>query len=148
MVKGKDLMVFLAAPLLIVSLLFMMSAGGSAAPTDGYEWYFQPNQNHTQPEVIQDVKLEGYPVLYCGSAAEKKVSITFDAGYENGYHTAILDTLKEKGVSAAFFLDGNFLRQNEAIVRRMAEEGHIVGNHTLKHADMTALMEKWRKASF
>ena len=80
MVKGKDLMTFLAVPLLIVSLLFMMSAGGSAAPTTGYDWYFQPNQTHTQPEVTREVELEPYSVLYCGSASEKKVSITFDTG--------------------------------------------------------------------
>ena len=141
MVKGKDLMTFLAVPLLIVSLLFMMSAGGSAAPTTGYDWYFQPNQTHTQPEVTREVELEPYSVLYCGSASEKKVSITFDAGYDNGYHGAILDTLREKSVSAAFFLDGSFLKQNEALVRRMAEEGHIVGNHTLNHTDMTALTD-------
>jgi peptidoglycan-N-acetylmuramic acid deacetylase len=141
MVKGKDLMIFLAAPLLIISMLFLMSAGGSVTSTTGYEWYFQPNENHTRPQVIQEVNFEGYPVLYCGSESEKKVSITFDAGFENGCHAPILDTLKEKGVQAAFFLDGNFLKQNESIVRRMAEEGHIIGNHTLHHADMTKLTD-------
>lgn len=141
MIKGRDIMIFLAVPLLIVSLLFLMSAGGSVTSTTGYEWYFQPNENHTQPEVIKEVDLEGYPVVYCGSDSEKKVSITFDAGYENGCTTPILDTLKEKGVQGAFFLDGNYLKQNEALVQRMAAEGHIVGNHTLNHADMTALTD-------
>ncbi|MBQ8894738.1 MAG: polysaccharide deacetylase family protein [Clostridia bacterium] len=141
MVKGKDLMMFLAVPLLIVSLLFMMSAGGSVTSTEGFEWYFKPNETHTQPEVIGEVDFEGYDVLYCGNESEKKVSITFDAGFENGCHTPILDTLKEKGVQAAFFLDGNFLKQNEEIVKRMAAEGHIIGNHTLNHADMTKLTD-------
>lgn len=141
MVKGKDLMVFLAVPLLIVSLLFLMSAGGSVTSTAGYEWYFQPNETHTQPEVIKEVNFEGYPVLYCGSESEKKVAITFDAGYENGCTAPILDTLKEKGVQGTFFLDGNYLKQNGELVQRMAAEGHIVGNHTLNHADMTALTD-------
>ncbi len=141
MIKGRDLLIFLAVPLLAVSLLFLMSAGGSVASSKGYEWYFQPNETHTQPEVIKEVDFGGYDVLYCGNSAEKKVFITFDAGFENGCHTPILDTLKEKGVQAAFFLDGNFLKQNEALVKRMAAEGHIIGNHTLNHADMTKLTD-------
>ncbi len=141
MVKGKDLMLFLAVPLLTVSMLFMMSAGGSTASTAAHDWYFKPNEEHRQPEVTKEVDLSAYPVLYCGAEGEKKVALTFDAGFDKGTHTAILDTLKEKGVTAAFFLDGNFLKQNEALVQRMDAEGHIVGNHTLHHADMTKLTD-------
>ena len=141
MIKGKDLMVFLAAPLLAVSMLFMMSAGGSTASTEGQDWYFQPNEEHLRPEVNGAVDLTKYPALYCGEEGKKQVSITFDAGYDKGTHAPILDTLKEKGVSASFFVDGNFLKQNEELIRRMAAEGHTVGNHTLHHADMTALTD-------
>ncbi len=141
MVKPKDLMLFLASPLLIVAMLFMMSAGGSVTSTAGYEWYFQPNEEHRQPQVIKEVDFSGYDVLYCGDAAEKKVAITFDAGFDNGCHAPILDTLKNKKVQAAFFVDGNFVRQNGALVKRMAAEGHTVGNHTLNHADMTVLTD-------
>ncbi len=141
MAKAKDLMVFLAVPLLIISLLFMASADGSLSSTAGHEWYFKPNEEHRQPEVIGEIDLQGRSVLYCGNAEEKKVALTFDAGFDKGTHEQILNTLKEKGVSGAFFLDGNFLKQNEAVVRRMAAEGHIIGNHTLNHADMTKLTD-------
>ena len=141
MAKVRDLMIFLGVPLLIVSLLFLMSAGGSVTDTTGYDWYFSPNEEHLQPQVASEVPLDGHSVLYSGNADEKKVTITFDAGFDNGLHTSILDTLKEKQVSAAFFLDGNFLKQNGALVQRMAAEGHIVGNHTLNHADMTKLTD-------
>ena len=141
MQKAKDLTVFLGVPLLVVAMLFMMSAGGSVTSTHGVEWYFQPNETHTPPQVVDEVDFSPYSVLYCGDAAEKKVSLTFDAGFDNGCHTPILDTLKEKGVQASFFLDGNFLKQNEALVRRMAAEGHTIGNHTLHHADMTKLTD-------
>ncbi len=141
MVKPKDLMIFLAVPLLIVSLLFLMSAGGSVTSTTGYEWYFNPNQEHLQPEVIDKVPMEGYPVLYYGNKERKAVTITFDAGFDNGCHEPILNTLKEKGVSATFFLDGNFVKENGELVQRMAAEGHTVGNHSLNHADMTALTD-------
>jgi len=141
MVKGRDLMLFLAGPLLLVSMLFLMSAGGSVTNTTGYDWYFTPNNDHRPPQVAEEVPLEGYSVVYCGDQTQKKVALTFDAGYDNGYHAPILDTLLEKGVSAAFFVDGNFVKQNGPLVQRMAAEGHIVGNHTLNHADMTKLTD-------
>ncbi len=139
--KIKDAILFIATPLLIIGLLFGMTAGGSAAETDGVEWYFNPNQNHTQPEVVNEIPLEGRDVLYCGDPQRKAVSITFDAGFDNGHHAKILQTLKEKQVHATFFLDGNFLKRNGSLVQQMAAEGHTVGNHSLNHADMTKLTD-------
>ncbi len=141
MAKSKKWMMAIGVPALIIIMVFLMSAGWSVSDTTGYDWYFQPNDTHTTPQVAKEVPLEGYSVLYCGEETEKKISITFDAGYDNGYHTSILDTLEVKGVSAAFFLDGNFVKQNGELVKRMAAEGHIVGNHTLNHADMTKLTD-------
>lgn len=141
MVKGKDLMVFIAIPLLMVAAIFFLGAGGSTADTQGYDWYFQPNEEHLQPQVATEVEISGHSVLYCGKAEAKKVCITFDAGFDKGTHAPILDTLKEKGVTASFFVDGNFLKQNEDLVRRMAAEGQIIGNHTLHHPDMTKLTD-------
>ena len=68
---------------------------------------------------------------------EKILFLTFDAGYENGHTIKILDTLKENNVPAAFFLVGTYLRNNPEIIKRMVDEGHIIGNHTMKHADMS-----------
>ena len=65
--------------------------------------------------------------------------LTFDAGYENGYTEQILDVLKKQEVPAAFFLVGDYLERNADLVRRMVKEGHIVGNHTLRHPDMQKL---------
>ena len=137
----KDAMIFIATPILVITLLFGMTAGGSAAETDGVDWYFKPNQEHLQPEVVQTVPLAGRKVLYCGSAERKAVTITFDAGYDKGTHAGILKTLKEKQVQATFFLDGNFVKQNGPLVQQMAAEGHTVGNHSLNHADMTKLTD-------
>jgi len=71
-----------------------------------------------------------------GSPNEKKVYLTFDSGYENGCTAKILETLKQKGVKAAFFLDGNYLRRNPELVKQIAEGDHLICNHTLKHPDM------------
>ena len=65
--------------------------------------------------------------------------LSFDEGYENGYTDEILDILQKHQVPAAFFVTGDYLKRSADLVRRMTREGHIVGNHTLHHPDMTAL---------
>jgi len=79
---------------------------------------------------------------YVGNGDDKVIYLTFDAGYENGYTEKILDILKEEEVPAAFFLVGTYIRDNSDIVCRMADEGHIVGNHTMNHPDMSAISDK------
>ena len=65
---------------------------------------------------------------------EKVMYLTFDNGYEYNNLTAnILDTLKEKNVKAAFFVTLSYVKQNPTLVRRMIDEGHIVGNHSTTH---------------
>lgn len=76
---------------------------------------------------------------YIGAGDEKVVYLTFDAGYENGFTESILDTLHEKEVPAAFFLVGTYIRDYPEIVSRMVLDGHIVGNHTMNHPDMSAI---------
>ena len=87
-------------------------------------------------------KLQEYDAVYVGAGEEKVLYLTFDAGYENGCTAQILDTLKKHDVKAAFFLVGNYLQKNGDLVRRMVEEGHIVGNHTMTHPDMSAITDK------
>ena len=92
-------------------------------------------------------QLKAYDAAYLGNPAEKKLYLTFDAGYENGCTEKILDILKRQQVPAAFFLVGNYIEKNADLVRRMVEEGHIVGNHTMHHYDMSKLntMEAFSK---
>ena len=87
-------------------------------------------------------QLKTYDAAYMGDPGEKKLYLTFDAGYENGCTEKILDILKQQQVPAAFFLVGNYLEKNADLVRRMVEEGHIVGNHTMHHYDMSKLTTK------
>lgn len=67
---------------------------------------------------------------------EKVIYLTFDEGYENGYTASILDTLKAKGVQATFFITGDYLNSQPELVGRMIDEGHAVGNHTVKHPNL------------
>lgn len=64
---------------------------------------------------------------------EKIIYLTMDEGYENGCTPDILDTLKEKGVTAVFFITKQFYDEQPDLVQRMIDEGHIVGNHTCAH---------------
>ena len=70
---------------------------------------------------------------------DKKITLTFDQGYENGYTAKILDTLKEKKVRAVFFLLKDYAEKNPDLVRRMIDEGHIIANHSVHHYSMPTL---------
>ena len=87
-------------------------------------------------------ELATYDAYYCGDPEEKRIWLTFDAGYENGYTAAILDTLKAEGVPATFFVVGHYLESAPDLVRRMVEEGHVVANHTYSHPDMSAIADR------
>lgn len=63
----------------------------------------------------------------------KVLYLTFDCGYENGYTSKILDVLKEKNVNAAFFCTLPQVEENPELIKRMIDEGHIVGNHSVTH---------------
>ena len=87
-------------------------------------------------------QLAQYDAAYIGNTGEKVLYLTFDAGYENGCTEKILDVLKKQEVKAAFFLVGNYMERNADLVRRMVDEGHTVGNHTMHHPDMSAITDK------
>ena len=87
-------------------------------------------------------QLAAYNAYYLGNTAEKRIYLTFDAGYENGFTPAILDALKAQEVPAAFFVVGHYLESAPDLVRRMAAEGHTVANHTYSHPDMSAIADK------
>lgn len=83
--------------------------------------------------------LDGKNACYTGNTEKKDIFLTFDAGYENGCTESILNTLKEKKVPAAFFCTGDYLKCNEALIERMLNDGHIIGNHTWNHPKMPGL---------
>ena len=73
---------------------------------------------------------------------DKFICLTFDEGYENGYTPRILDTLKEKGVKAIFFVTYDFVKDNPELIERMIDEGHIIGNHTYRHYTMDEVSQE------
>ena len=84
-------------------------------------------------------QLAQYDAFYAENTTEKVLYLTFDCGYENGNTPAILDALKKHHVPAAFFIVGNYLEKNPDLVKRMRAEGHIIGNHSYHHPDMSQM---------
>ena len=84
-------------------------------------------------------ELDPLGAAYCLPETGKTIYLTFDAGYENGNTAQILDALEKHGAKAAFFLVGDFIQAEPELVRRMAEEGHTLGNHTYSHPDMSQI---------
>lgn len=84
-------------------------------------------------------ELAAYNAWFAASPEENIIYLTFDCGYENGNTPAILDALQKHQAPAAFFVVGNFLSDQPDLVKRMAAEGHIVGNHTWSHPDMSKI---------
>lgn len=108
------------------------------ASNDRHGWGFKRNSSHLQPEMPASITsiLSRNGGYWIGSPNEKVVYLTFDEGYENGYTPAILDSLKANNVKAAFFVTGHYLDSQPDLVRRMVDEGHIVGNHTDTHPSL------------
>lgn len=83
---------------------------------------------------------KGYnAVTYDTKSTDKVLYLTFDCGYENGYTFNVLDTLKEKKVSAAFFCTLDHIEAEPELISRMIKEGHIVGNHSANHPNFSKI---------
>ena len=88
--------------------------------------------NRSQGALSYQNKYGNYDADFIGRNS-KKIYLTFDQGYENGYTAPILDTLKEKEVPAVFFLTGHYVNTQPELIQRMIDEGHILGNHSQNH---------------
>ncbi len=120
-----------------------LTAGEAVVPVSSGNWGLSfitegeaPVGNATAGELRQ------YDAYYIGDSSQKVLYLTFDCGYENGYTEQILDALKKHNAPAAFFVVGHMIDSAPDIVKRMAAEGHIVGNHTFHHPDMSAISQK------
>ena len=105
---------------------------GLSFPTEGES----PVGNASAEDLAQ------YGAYYLGDTSQKVLYLTFDCGYENGYTAQILDVLKDHQAPAAFFVVGHMIQSSPDLIRRMVQEGHIVGNHTFHHPDMSAISDQ------
>ena len=85
--------------------------------------------------------LKQYDAYFVNPSNQKTIYLTFDAGYENGYTPQILEALKKHNAQATFFVVGNYIKTSPDLVNKMLEDGHIVGNHTNTHPDMSKISD-------
>ena len=132
--------ILLTAAILAVGAVFLLFPGKTM---ETGSWGLSFRQEGAPPIGPAGVdQLAKYDAVYLGNPREKTIYLTFDSGYENGCTEKILDVLKDHNVPAAFFLVGNYMERNPELVKRMVSEGHIVGNHTMHHHDMSKLTDK------
>ncbi|CDO04439.1 polysaccharide deacetylase [Oceanobacillus picturae] len=125
-----SMVVFLTFP------LFQMSTVQAA----GYGWGYKKNFNHELPYIGKyESMLEEYGAYYADKTGQKNIYLTFDNGYEEGYTDDILDVLKNKDVPATFFVTGHYVESEPDLVKRMVDEGHIIGNHSYHHPDFSII---------
>lgn len=114
----------------------------NVSANEEYNWFIKKKGSMTPdfPRIAKET--EKYSAYYIGDTGEKTIYLTFDAGYENGNIEKILDTLKAEGVPAAFFLLDHLIIKNTDLVLRMANEGHLVCNHTKNHKNLCSASEE------
>jgi peptidoglycan-N-acetylmuramic acid deacetylase len=122
-------------------LAFPVTAQASVSP---FHFGFKKSINGQLPSINEEgfkEVLEKNGAVFLGDTSRKVIYLTFDNGYENGFTARILDTLKEKQVPAAFFVTGHYIKDQPELLKRMQAEGHIVGNHSWSHPDMTTISD-------
>jgi len=123
---------------IVITSLFITSVKGD----DGYNFGFKKSKNNSAASIAQEGFMEilkKYDAIFLGDTSKKELYLTFDNGYENGYTAKILDILNEKKVPATFFVTGHYVKTEPELIIRMTTEGHIIGNHSWSHPDMTTI---------
>ena len=123
--------------LVCVSLASVIAA--AADVNKSLSWYCIRAKDHSRPPLPSEFEfIKEYDGYYIGKD-EKVIFLTFDAGYENGNVEKTLDILKENNVPGAFFVLSNLINKNPELIKRMANEGHLICNHTSRHPDMSKI---------
>jgi len=129
--------------LLLAAILIATGTTPALAKSENWGLSF-PTPGETPIGNASPEALLEWNAYFVGDTAEKVIYLTFDAGFENGNTPPVLDALKAAEIPAAFFLVGTYIRDNPDLIRRMVEEGHTIGNHTMRHPDMSAITDRAR----
>nr|WP_188887780.1 delta-lactam-biosynthetic de-N-acetylase [Paenibacillus radicis (ex Gao et al. 2016)] len=126
----------------IAAFVFVLSVGTAFGASGAFHFGFKKSVDGQLPSIneegFKDIVMK-HGAIFLGNTEQKELYLTFDNGYENGFTPQVLDVLKEKQVPAVFFVTGHYVKDKPDLVRRMAAEGHLVGNHSWSHPDMTQL---------
>lgn len=132
----------------MATLISLALWGSISAHAAGTGWYCSRASEHRQPTADPALRaVEEHGGYYIDhrhtdpNADDKVVYLTFDVGYENGNVARVLDALRNEGATGAFFILGHVAESESELVRRMADEGHLVCNHTYSHRNLCGLGE-------
>ena len=119
----------------------IQTSSGDTLSNKKIGWGIKRNDNHEQPDLgsVNKKMIDENDDIAMGNSEKPYIYLSFDEGYEAGYTSKILDILKENDVKAVFFITGHYLNTQKELVKRMIDEGHIVGNHTVNHKSMPDL---------
>ncbi len=125
---------------LVITLIICTFISASAEGT--LNWYIKRCKGKAPLFPREADEISSYNAYYIDKGASEKgdkvIYLTFDAGYANENIERILDILKSENVPAAFFLLDNIILKNTDLVNRMADEGHLVCNHTKNHKNLSS----------
>ena len=143
--KGRIIMIKIApitAALITAAIVPSVSVCAADCTKIGYGQGTSVDERNRPTDALQFNDRYSDLDAFALSADDNRIIITFDQGYENGYTSKILDTLKEKNVHAIFFLTGDYAKKEESLVKRMIAEGHTLGNHGMTHSSIPSLSDE------
>lgn len=117
-------------------IIFLIIVLLSVTVASAQNWYTQVTKNHARPTIPDYNTIVQNNAIALGND-EKKIYLTFDAGYENGNVQRIADILKANEVQGAFFILSNIVETNPKLIKQLKSDGNLVCNHTRKHPDMS-----------
>lgn len=124
-------------------LLCMLPLQSTVAYQDQpYHFGFKKSKNGRLPSINEEgfkSIVDRHGAVFLGDTSQKELYLTFDNGYENGFTPAILDTLLSRHVPAIFFVTGHYVKDKPELLKRMVAEGHLIGNHSWSHPDMSTI---------
>ena len=135
---------FLFVLLSVCIMQFTIYSQATELSNELLAWGFRREPEHKQStlDTVSEKVIREFEGISMGNKDSNKVYLTFDCGYEAGYTEAILDVLEENNVKATFFITAHYLNTASDIVKRMIEDGHIVGNHTVNHKCLPNLRDE------
>ena len=134
----KNILIIILSVLIVIAVAFTFKHFISAKQSGNWGLSFKkqgeiPEGNASQEELCK------YNAYYLSDTTKKRIYITFDAGYEAGYTPKILAALKKHNVKATFFVVGTLIKSDPDIIKMIDNEGHIIGNHTMNHPNMSKM---------
>src|SRR5690625_4374414 len=123
---------------LIIVLSILYACFVPQSNVAAYGWGYKKNTDNELQDIgkYRDI-LSSHLAFYADESGEKTIYLTFDNGYEQGFTEPILDILQKEDVPATFFVTGHYVKEEPELIKRMIDDGHIIGNHSYHHPDFT-----------